>query len=108
MNGFRWLPRCVAAALFAAAGMAWSSAPAGLFKVPGCKAAQKLADGSWLMRSDTRFGRAGTVAAGSIILVGTVRNGLDLGSILEERCFGQFALEPDYPPYLWPPNGYAN
>ena len=60
------------------------------------------------MRADTRFEQAGLVTAGSIIHVGTVINGVDLGFALEERCFGRFALEPDVPPYLWPPNGYSN
>jgi len=60
------------------------------------------------MRYTRIFGRAGEVDAGTIIWRGTVINGVDLGALLEKRCFRRYKIEPDYPPYLWPPNGDAS
>jgi hypothetical protein len=95
---------------FAAVFLGWApvGSTARTFVVPGCKIAQKLVDGSWLTRSTANFGRAGAVASGSVIHQGSVVNGLDLGRFLESRCFQRYELVPDYPPYLWPPNGYPN
>jgi hypothetical protein len=75
---------------------------------PGCEAAELLNDGSWLLKSATTFGPAGVIDAGVIVWRRTVINGVDLGAFLEKSCFRSYRVEPDYPPYLWPPNGYPN
>ena len=75
---------------------------------PGCHVAQKLADGSWLIRSATRFGRAGAVDQGAIIYKGMVINGVDVGAILERSCVLAYRVEPDYGSFTWPPNGFLS
>jgi hypothetical protein len=84
------------------------SAPAlaRIVTAPGCEAAQKLSDGSWLVRSPTHFGRGGPVDTGAIVFARTVINGVDLGADLERRCVRRYRVEPDYDSWLWPPNGF--
>ena len=101
------LSRCLAAASLASVLVA-SSASANILVVPGCEMAEQLQDGSWQTRYTRTFGRAGIVEAGSIIWRGTVINGVDLGAFLEKHCFSRYRVEPDYPPYIWAPNGYSN
>jgi len=101
------LSRCLAAASLASVLVA-SSASAHILVVPGCEMAEQLQDGSWQTRYTRTFGRAGIVEAGSIIWRGTVINGVDLGAFLEKHCFSRYRVEPDYPPYIWAPNGYSN
>src|SRR5208283_3094834 len=104
VDRFFQLSRCFAAVSLAAAPVASSSSSAHILVVPGCEAAEQLNDGSWKIRSTRTFGRAGEVDVGSIIWRGTVINGVDLGAFLEKRCFSRYEVEPDYPPYIWPPN----
>jgi hypothetical protein len=108
MDRLHQLSRCFAALSLMAVLVAPSSSIARYFTVPGCEAAEQLADGSWLISSSNAFGLAGKVSPGSIVLRGTVIDGVDLGLLLDTRCFRRYALEPDYPPYLWAPNGYPN
>ena len=96
------------AAVTMAALVASTSSFAHVFVVPGCEAAEQLSDGSWLIKFTRNFGRAGEVEAGSLIWRGTLINGVDLGAYLEKRCFRRYRTEPDYPPYIWAPNGSAN
>jgi hypothetical protein len=92
----------------AAVLVASSPSTAHIFVVPGCEAAEKLSDGSWQIRTTRTFGQAGKVDAGVIVYRGTVLNGVDLGAFLEKSCFRRYKVEPDYPPYIWPPNSYPS
>ena len=105
MDGRAHLSRCYAAAFLAALLIASSSSSARSIAVPGCDAAVQLPDQSWLIRNTSYIGSAGKVDAGSIVWRGTVINGLDIGEFLDRRCFRRYAIEPDYPPFLWAPNG---
>jgi hypothetical protein len=105
---FFQLSRCFAAVSLAAVPVASSPSSAHILVVPGCEAAEQLSDGSWHIRSTRTFGSAGEVDAGSIVWRGTVINSVDLGAFLEKHCFNRYNVEPDYPPYLWPPNGYSS
>jgi hypothetical protein len=104
MNRFSCFLRCFAAAPLAAMLVA-SPSPARILTVPGCETAVQLQDGSWQTRRTRNFGRAGNVESFSQIWRGTVINGVDLGAFLEKNCLRRYRVEPDYPPYLWPPNG---
>ena len=108
VDRFFQLSRCFAAASLAAVPVASSSSSAHMLVVPGCEAAEQLNDGNWQIRSTRTLGPAGEVDAGTIIWRGTVINGVDLGAFLEKRCFRRYKVEPDYPPYIWPPNGYPS
>ncbi len=96
------------AALSLAAAAASSSSSAHILVVKGCEAAQHFDDGTWLTRTARPFGPAVEVGPGVFISKGTVINGVDLGAILEKSCFSRYKVEPDYPPYLWAPNGFPN
>jgi hypothetical protein len=104
VDRFFQLSRGFVAVSLAAVPVASSSSSAHILVVPGCETAEQLNHESWLIRSTTTFGRAGTVDAGAIISRGTVINGVDLRAFLEKHCFRRYKVEPDYPPYLWPPN----
>jgi len=101
-----WLKKIAVGFLAAAALLPSIPSWARIVYAPGCHAAQKLTDGSWLIRSATSFGRAGAVDQGAIIYRRTVINGVDVGAILERRCVLAFRVEPDYDSFTWPPNGY--
>ena len=103
-----WLKRYAVGFLAAAALLPSLPSSARTIHAPGCHAAQKLADGSWLIRSPTRFGRAGTIDSGAVVYRGTVINGVDVGAFLERRCVLAYRVEPDYDSLLWAPNGYPN
>ena len=103
-----WAKRSAFGFLFVAALLPSIRAPARIVSAPGCQVAEKLADGSWLILSSTTFGRAVTVDAGAIVYEGTVINGVDLGAVLDARCFRKYQVEPDYDSWLWPPNGYPS
>jgi hypothetical protein len=105
VDRFFQLSRCLAAISLAAAAVAASSSSAHILVVPGCEAAEHFDDGTWLIRSARPFGPDVEVGPGVIISKGTVINGVDLGAILEKSCFSRYKVEPDYPPYLWAPNG---
>ena len=92
---------CMAALLAAPAS-------ASTFTVPVCKAAAKQPDGSWLIWTTTNFGRAGTINSSAIVYDGTIIHGVNLGAFLDRRCHTRYALIPDYPPYVYAPNGYWN
>ena len=92
----------------AAAPVASAASSVHILVVPGCDAADQLANGGWQIRSTRTFGRAGEVEAGAVIWKGTVLNGVDLGAFLEKSCFRRYKIEPDYAPYAWPPNGYPS
>ncbi|HTR13431.1 MAG TPA: hypothetical protein VMI72_09310 [Roseiarcus sp.] len=94
--------------LVAAAFLPSSPSSARIVHTPGCQAAEKLEDGSWLIRSSTAFGRAGTVDSGAIVYKGTVINGVDVGAVLEKRCFLDYRVEPDYDSFVWTPNGFLS
>jgi hypothetical protein len=105
---FFQLSRCFAAVSLAAVPVASSPSSAHILVVRGCEAAEQLTDGSWHIRSTRTFGPVGEVDAGAIIWRGTIINSVDLGAFLEKRCFSRYNVEPDYPPYIWPPNGYSS
>ena len=92
------------------AGFAASSqsASATTFAVPTCRAAEKQSDGSWRILTTVRLGRAGVFPPDSILYRGGTFNGVDPAAMLDRVCFTRYALVPDYPPYLWAPNGYPN
>ena len=100
------LLQTIAVGLLTAAALVPRPSSAHIVYAPGCHAAQKLTDGSWLIRSATSFGRAGAVDQGAIIYRRTVINGVDVGAVLERRCVLAFRVEPDFGPFTWPPNGY--
>jgi len=103
-----WVARGALVGLAAAALVASSPSDAQPFAVPGCEAAQKLPDGSWLIRTPTTFGRAGRIGAGAIVYRGSVINGVDLGAVLQRDCFRRYRLEPEYYPFVYPPNSVPN
>jgi hypothetical protein len=105
VDRFFQLSRCFAAVSLAAASVASSSSSAHILVAPGCEAAEQLTDGSWKIRSAKTFGAAGEVDTGVIIVRRTVINGVDLGALLEKSCLRRYKVEPDYPPYMWAPNG---
>jgi hypothetical protein len=104
---FSRLSRCVAAAFVLAAPVV-SASSAHILAAPGCEGAERLPDGSWEVKSNKTFGLAGDFGAGAIVWRGTIINGVDLGALLEKTCFRRYRVEPDYPPYLWAPNGYPS
>jgi len=99
--------KTIAVALLAAAALfpSWPSW-ARIVSAPGCRIAQKLDDGTWLIRTPTSFGRAGRVDAGAVIYKRTVINGVDLAAALDARCRLSYEVQPDYDSFTWPPNGY--
>ena len=99
---------CLSALILAALLAASPQASARQFTVPVCEAALKQPDGSWLIRSTTNFGEAGTINSGAIVYDGTIIHGVNLGALLARKCVTRYALIPDYPPYVYAPNGYWN
>jgi hypothetical protein len=88
--------------LLAALLIAGSSSARTVFSaLPLCQAVEKLPDGSWRTNFPVRFGRAGKVGAGATLYVGTVLNGVDLGSVLERDCGVRVVERPVYFCYTW-------
>ena len=98
--------RSVFGLLIVAALLSGASGSAHIVSAPGCESAQKLSDGTWLIRSPANFGRGGPVGSGAIVYNRTVVHGVDLGAVLDARCVQRYRVEPDYDSWLWAPNGF--
>lgn len=48
------------------------------------------------------------VDSGAVIFARTVINGVDLGAVLEARCYLRYQVQPDYDSFTWPPNGFSS
>ena len=101
-------PKKIAVGFLAAALLASLPSSARIVYAPGCRAAQKLPDGSWLIRSATSFGRAGAIDQGAIVYKRTLINGVDVGTFFERSCVLAYRVEPDYGSFTWPPNGFLS
>ncbi len=88
--------------------LASSPSSAYVISAPGCRNAEKLSDGSWQIMIPTSFGRAGPVESGSLVVKGEVINGVDLWGELETRCLRWYTVNPDYPPFMFPPSGWPS
>ena len=98
----------IAVGFLTAAALVPRPSSAHIVYAPGCHAAQKLPDGSWLIRSATSFGRAGAIDQGAIVYKRTLINGVDVGAFLERSCVLAYRVEPDYGSFTWPPNGFLS